>query len=133
MSDQSLSAAMQSTPQSVLTCQRHSDLCTERREARSLRHHRPQPVFSTLAIVDVGRGHIPSIDASLLIEQRIVSDQEPAVFAVLTQHTLLIFERYGACERLPALLAQPFDILRVKKTSAIVLFLGIIQGDPEEI
>ena len=81
------------------------------------------------AILDVERGHIPSIDSSLIIEQRIVADQEPAIFAVLTQRALLIFERSGAFEGLPALLAQPFHIVRVVKPSAKVLFLHILQSD----
>src|SRR5215813_3530243 len=63
---------------------------------------RLQGLFCAFAVVDVERGHIPPIDSSLLIEQRIVSDQEPAVSAVFTQHTLLIFERYATGERLPA-------------------------------
>ena len=37
------------------------------------------------SVLDVERGHIPSIDSSLLIEQRIVADQEPAISAVLAQ------------------------------------------------
>jgi hypothetical protein len=80
------------------------------------------------SVLDVERGHIPSIDFSLLIQQRIVADQETAISAGLTEHTLLIFERYSACERLPALLAQPFHILRVEKASAIVLFPHIFQS-----
>jgi hypothetical protein len=43
-------------------------------------------------VLDVERGRIPSIDRSLIIEQRVVADQEPAIFAVLTQGALLIFE-----------------------------------------
>ncbi len=46
-----------------------------------------------LSLLDVERGRIPSIDSSLLIEQRIVADLEPAIYAVLTEDTLLIFER----------------------------------------
>ena len=52
------------------------------------------------SILDVERGRIPSIDSSLLIEQRTVADQEPAISAVLAQHPLLIFERYGALRAL---------------------------------
>ena len=44
------------------------------------------------SVLDVERGYIPPIDSSLLIEQRIVADQEPSIFAVLAQCTLLIFE-----------------------------------------
>src|SRR5215471_13462795 len=49
-------------------------------------------VLRPFAVLNIERGHIPSIDSSLLIEQGIVADQEPAIIAVLTQDTLLIFE-----------------------------------------
>src|SRR4030095_5587768 len=82
-----------------------------------------------LSVVDVERGHIPTIDPSLIIEQWIVTDQEPAIFAVLTQHTLLGLKRHGAFERLSALLAQPIDILRVEEPRAIILSLHLLQSD----
>src|SRR5262244_3931474 len=88
-----------------------------------------QRVLRPFSILDVERGHIPSIDSSLLIEQRIVADQEPAIFAVLTQHTLLIFERYRAEKRLRALLAQPLYIVRVENTRAVVFFPHIFQSE----
>ena len=53
-------------------------------------------------VLDVERSRIPSIDRSLIIEQRIVADQEPAILAVLTQSALLIFElvrRFRAASR----------------------------------
>src|SRR6516164_7687900 len=43
----------------------------------------PQLILGALAILDVNRGRIPSVDFSLLIQQRTVADQEPAVEAVL--------------------------------------------------
>jgi hypothetical protein len=86
-------------------------------------------VLRPFSILDVERGHIPSINSSLLIEQRIVADQEPAIFAVLTQDTLLIFERDRAEERLRALLAKPLYILRVGDASAIVLSPHIFQSE----
>src|SRR6202008_5048178 len=78
-----------------------------------------QRVLCPFSILDVEPGAIPSIDSSPLIEQRLEAEQEPAISAVLTQHTLLIFERFGAGDRLPALLAQPLHILRGVNTSAI--------------
>ena len=36
------------------------------------------------SVLDIERGRIPSLDPSLIIEQRIVTDQEPAIFAVLS-------------------------------------------------
>src|SRR5215470_20434203 len=95
-------------------------------EARAVSNHLEGPHFRRtqplrlFSVIDVERGHIPAIDFSLRIKQRVVADQEPPIFPVLPENTLLIFKRYGARERVSALLAQPFDILRVKKTSAIV-------------
>src|SRR5215469_9273850 len=43
----------------------------------------PQLIVGAFAILDVNRGRIPSVDFSLLIQQRTVADQEPAVEAVL--------------------------------------------------
>src|SRR6185295_8780702 len=86
-------------------------------------------VLHPFSVLDVEPGAIPSIDSSPLIEQRIEAEQEPAISAVLTQHTLLIFERYGAGDRLPALLAQPLRILRVYNTSAIVPFPHLFQSE----
>src|SRR5262245_17508431 len=65
------------------------------------------PAFKLLplSILDIERRHVPSIDFPLRVEQGIVADQEPSIFPILTQHTLLIFERYWACQSLLALLA----------------------------
>src|SRR5262245_13319474 len=87
-------------------------------------------ILGPFSILDVKSSHIPSIDFSLLIEQRVVPDQEPAICAVLTQHTLLSFERRGSEKRSAAFLTQPLYILRVEKTSTIVLFLHIFKRGP---
>src|SRR5215471_423803 len=90
-------------------------------------------VLRPLSAVNVGRSHIPALDFSLRIEQRVVADQEPPIFPIFPEHSLLIFERDGACESLSALFAQSFHILRVEDTSAIVLFPRIFQSKPREI
>src|SRR5882672_9635422 len=76
----------------------------------------PECFFHLFALSDVKRGHIPPIDSSLLIEQRIVADQEPPISAVLTQRALLVFELKRAFEGLIAHFAQPFRIFRVVKS-----------------
>src|SRR6185295_9945058 len=93
--------------------------------AAFLRRAAPRPAYGP----HVERGRIPSLNPSLIVEERIAADQEPAIFAVLTQRALLIFELYGAFEGLLALLAQPFPIIRVEEPGAKVLFLDILQGD----
>src|SRR6185312_13778973 len=75
------------------------------------------------------RDRIPSLDPSLIIEQRIVTDREPAILAVLAQRALLIFERSGVFETLFAHLAHPFHIIRVEEPSAMDPSLHILQGD----
>src|SRR5262249_4772939 len=84
--------------------------------------------FGAFSVFDVECSYIPAIDFSLGIEQRVVADQEPPIFPVLPEHTLLVFEWYGTRERVSALLAQPFHVLRVKEASAIVLFPHILQS-----
>src|SRR5882724_10941412 len=71
--------------------------------------------FGALSVLDVERRHIPSIDPSLIIEQRIVANKEPPILSVLTQRAILTFEPLGALEGLLELLAQPFHIVRVEK------------------
>src|ERR1043165_2058014 len=46
----------------------------------------------SFSVLDVERGRIPSFYPSLIIEQWIVANKEPAIFAVLTQRALLILE-----------------------------------------
>jgi len=42
------------------------------------------------SVLDVERNRIPSIDPSLIVEQRIAADQEPAIFAVLVLRAKLL-------------------------------------------
>src|SRR5262249_18624628 len=98
-------------PRRNLSIDRGTDVIQNIRKTHAVSNHLECPHFrrtqplSPFSILDVERGHIPAIDVSLRIEQRVVADQEPAIFAILTQHTLLIFERYWAEQRLRALLA----------------------------
>src|SRR5262249_38023681 len=88
-----------------------------------------ESLLCEFSILDVESRHIPSIDFSLSIEQRVVADQEPAIFAVLAERALLIFEWHGSKQRVASLLTQPLYILRVEKTSTIVLSLHIFRRD----
>jgi len=57
-----------------------------------------QRVLRLFSILDIEGCNIPSIDPSLLVEQRIAADQEPAVFAGVIQRAELIFELSGSVE-----------------------------------
>src|SRR5215469_9798514 len=91
-------------------------------ERARIKFSRLQSLFRLLAVLDVERGHIPSIDSSLLIKQRLVAEQKPAISAVLAQHTLFVFKRYRTLERLAPCLTQPFHIFVMKNASASFLF-----------
>src|ERR1700749_14628 len=52
--------------------------------------------LGTFSIIDVGGGHIPSLDLSLIVEKRIVAGEEPAVLSVFSQHTILTFKGHSA-------------------------------------
>src|SRR5215470_663911 len=49
--------------------------------------------FGLFAFSNVCAGRVPSNDSSLLVQQRVVTDKKPAIFAILPQCSLLIFER----------------------------------------
>src|SRR4030095_5522630 len=57
-----------------------------------------QRVLRPFAVLDVERGHIPSVDLSSFIEERFVAEQERAIVAILTEDTYLIIEWHGARE-----------------------------------
>src|SRR5215813_12956163 len=83
--------------------------------------------FRLFTLGDVCPGHIPSNDSSLLIQQRVVDDEEPAIDAVLPQCPLLILEWDGMCERLPALLAQPFQVFGVDYSISKVIAAHFVE------
>src|ERR1700739_4319034 len=85
--------------------------------------------FHLLALCYIEAGRIPSFDSSPLIEQGFVTHEKPAIPAIRTDRTLLIFERYWLCERFPALLAQSFHILWVEKPGAKLIFLYVVGCD----
>src|SRR5262249_43090209 len=82
-----------------------------------------------LPVFNIERRHVPSMDLSCLVKLRFVTEQEPAIPAVLTQRPNLIFEWYGLSEGDPACFAKPFHILRVKKMNAKVFFQHIFRSE----
>ena len=76
------------------------------------------PVFRLLAIVDVRRRRVPSDDVSVPVAHGTISDQEPAIVAVVTSGSLFVLERLTARERVASFLLKAFDIVGVKHSSA---------------
>src|SRR5712671_1366945 len=69
-----------------------------------------QRVFCPLAIVYVGRGAVPAKDASILVTQRIVTEQEPAISPVVTELPPLELEGNSACEPLLAFTQKKLQV-----------------------
>src|SRR5262249_51138642 len=85
-------------------------------------------MFRPLPVLDVESSHIPSIDLSLLIEERIVASQKPTVLAVPVADPLLKLERHGSRKRLLAL-ANHLQILGVNNAMPIVLLYNVIESE----
>jgi hypothetical protein len=77
-------------------------------------------IFGTFAIVDVGGRGIPPHNAAVVIAQGPISDQEPAILAVVAPGSLFVLERFSAFECVTSLLPEALDIFRVKCSSAKV-------------
>src|SRR2546427_8710322 len=54
------------------------------------------PVFRSLAIVDVGSRGIPAHETPLFVAERVVTDEEPTVLAILPPCALFDFKRLAA-------------------------------------
>ena len=80
-------------------------------------------------IVNVKGGDIPPIDSPLLIELRVVADQEPAILSIVGQDALLSAEWCASPKRCRAHCADSLEILRVDDTIPIILLLYIVQTE----
>src|SRR5260370_42196048 len=67
------------------------------------------PVFGALAIFDVGSRGIPAHQSTLFVEERIVTDEEPAILTVLAARSLFDFKRQAASQRRLALLPPSLE------------------------
>src|SRR5208337_3233383 len=62
-------------------------------DMREIRLRLAQGFFGPLSLLDVGARAVPPQDAPLLIPQRIVSDQEPAIPSVFSPYSCLHLDR----------------------------------------
>src|SRR6266487_5388700 len=76
-------------------------------------------VFAALAVIDIGSSCIPAHQTSLLVVERVVTEEEPAILTVLPARSLLDFKRQAASQACFALLARPLKIFGMKDTGAI--------------
>src|ERR1700722_5999933 len=85
--------------------------------------------FRSFAVLDVECGHIPPNDTSLIVEQRLVAHQKPAILPIVAQDALLSAEWYGPPQRCRAICAGSLKILRGDDTISIIFFLYIFQSE----
>src|ERR1700722_7828857 len=86
----------------------------------------PHPLLGLLAIVDVRPSGIPANNVPVVVTKGIVADKKPAIVTVFPKRSLLEFKRLTARERPLALLAQPFQILGVEDSCALVFSLHVL-------
>src|SRR5579862_4462305 len=73
-----------------------------------------RPLFSSDAIIDVSSRRIPTDQTSLLIAERFVTTQEPTVFSIRAQYSLLDFERNAASQTGISLIPYSLQIFGMK-------------------
>src|ERR1051325_5569050 len=69
--------------------------------------------FRSLAVLNVKCSDIPPIDSPLLIELRVVADQEPAISTIFVQDALLRAEWCASPKRCRPLRTDSLKVLRV--------------------
>ncbi len=90
-------------------------------------------VFGSLAVVDVGSGGIPADDVAVVVPNRVVADQNPAILSVFAARALLRFKRLTARECLPALVLEPRHIIRMETPDARVFVGHLFEAEPRVV
>src|SRR5262249_25400918 len=74
----------------------------------------PYFFFGLLAVLNVSSGRVPADNTPVVIFERVISDQEPAIASVAASASLFDFEGLPDCESVLALVARPLQIIRVE-------------------
>src|SRR5579863_2663011 len=70
-------------------------------------------LLGLLAIVDIRRGGIPTLDLALFISERVPAEEEPAILPVLPHKARFVFVRLSAQELTLGINSQAFPIIWV--------------------
>src|SRR6185437_14875110 len=73
------------------------------------------PLLGPLAIVDVRSARIPPDDPSLLVAERVVADQEPAVLAIVASYAPFDLKWHPTGQPVGALVPQSGPVLGVEQ------------------
>ncbi len=71
----------------------------------------PNTLLRLLLIFDLSGRGIPTLDVSLLIEQRIHAQEQPAIQAIPTPHSRLHFEGGAGCKTAPPIGDEFVDVI----------------------
>src|SRR6202040_2546495 len=80
-----------------------------------------RPVLGPLSIIDVGSRRIPAHDLPIFVQKWVVSDQEPAVLAVCSEGSLLVFKGNPSGKRVLSYFAKSRNVLRVEDARAKIV------------
>ena len=78
-----------------------------------------QSILGPLAVLDVGGREVPARDASLLVAQRIVTEQKPPMRSILSPYPCFELVRKVACGSDVHISRQPFPVVRMEKPKRI--------------
>ena len=87
-------------------------------------------VVGALAIVDIGSGGIPADDRAVVVANRVVADQEPAILSVAAARAQLGFKRLTAHERPAAVRLGPRHIIRVEAPDVRIIGSDLFEAEP---
>ena len=86
-------------------------------------------LFSPLAVVDIGTGGVPSHDASVTVDERLVLDEKPSVLPVLETRPHFQFERDTTLHPLRAVASELLKIVGMKQPFAKAIGHHFIQAE----
>src|SRR5208283_1258033 len=76
-------------------------------------------LLGSLAVFDIGCRDIPAQDASLLVAQRTIAEQEPSIRSILSTHACFEFVRNVACGSRINIFRYTFPVIRMIKPETI--------------
>src|SRR5215469_10529716 len=75
----------------------------------------PQLILCSLPVFDVTRRTIPTRCPSALVEQRVVADLEPAIYAIPAKHALFVLKGKATGEGFVSFFSKPLHIFRMER------------------
>lgn len=84
-------------------------------------------LLGLFAIFDIDSGRVPANGAALLIAQRVVTDEKPALLSIMPVCSLFVFKWNAAQECFSAFLSNPLHVLWMEHPRAKVIRLQVFK------